>query len=91
MNARITTVADAATSAVILAANLARRGAVIHNVSEAVLYLRLGGGTAANSAGNFSASVAASGGLFTVPDGFKGEITGVWASDSTGYANITEW
>lgn len=90
-NAKVTTVADVATSATILEKKLARRGASIHNQSSAILYLRMDGGTAAISAGNFSVAVAASGGQYEVPFGFKGKITGIWASDAGGYANVTEY
>lgn len=90
-NAKITTVADVASSATILEEKQARRGAVIHNQSSAILYLRMDGGTAAATAGNFSVSVAASGGQYEVPFGFKGKITGIWASGAGGFANITEF
>lgn len=60
---------------------------LIYNASEAVLYIRLGGGNAAPSKGSFSVAVAA-GGYFETPD-FVGTIRGIWASTGSGFANIT--
>ena len=75
-------------SVTILAANTARKGAVIVNTDANVLYLDLSGGTA--SATSYSYSVAANG-YFEVPFGYTGLITGIWAADGTGAAKVTEF
>ena len=75
-------------SVTILAANTARKGAVIVNTDANVLYLDLSGGTA--SATSYSYPVAADG-YFEVPFGYTGLITGIWAADGTGAAKVTEF
>lgn len=97
MTPTLTTVADAAASTTILAGNNGRRGAMIQNTSSAILYLRLDGGTADATTGH-SVQVAANG-HYVLPSFevngrtvcYTGAITGIWASDSTGSANVTEW
>lgn len=82
----VTSVNDTATSTTLLAANASRLGAIIYNDSEAVLYVKLG---ATASTTSFTYKVAASG-TVEIPFGYTGIIDGVWASDSTGAARITE-
>lgn len=72
----------------ILAANANRKGATIYNTDANVLYLDLSGGTA--SATSCSVPVAA-GAIHSVPFGYTGAITGVWASDGSGAALVTEF
>jgi hypothetical protein len=79
---------DAATSTLLLASNSERRGAAIWNDSTAVLYVLLGSDTA--SATVASAKIAADG-YYETPPTYTGAITGIWASDASGAARITEW
>lgn len=81
-------VADAATSTTVLASNAARRGATIWNDSTAVLYLLLGSGTA--SATNCTVKLIADA-FYEVPFGYTGIISGIWASDASGSARVTEF
>jgi len=75
---------------ILLAANPARKpGSVILNDSTAVLYISLEGDA---SATNFYLALDAKGNVpnvFFVPDGFKGDIHGVWAS-ANGFARVSE-
>lgn len=89
--ATVTNVGDETSSTSILAANPSRKGAFFYNASTAILYLLLSGGTAANAAGGYSVALAGSGGTFTLPIGYTGAITGIWASDAGGFVNITEF
>lgn len=86
------TVAASASSVTLLAANTARRGAIIVNDSTVVLYIDLTGGTASTS--SYSAvlggSAAAPFEFYEVPFGYNGLITGIWAS-ATGNARVTEF
>lgn len=83
---------DTDTATTILAANADRKGATVFNDSTANLYLLLAAGTA--SATNFTVILEAAdyyelpvvqGGVYT------GIIGGVWASNSTGAARVTEF
>jgi hypothetical protein len=82
-------VASSASSVTILAANAARLGAVIVNSSTAILFLRYSSTAASNASGGYTVSVAATGGVHTLPFGYTGQITGIWAS-ANGFANVTE-
>lgn len=78
-------VGGSASSVTVLAANSARRGAVINNDSTAILYLKLGA-TASTTSYTYK--------MYTddcveVPFGYTGIIDGIWAS-ATGNARITE-
>lgn len=87
----ITSVGDAAASTTILAANTARKGAAFYNLSTAILYLNLAGGTATTTTG-FTVALAASSGYFELPQPvYTGLVTGIWASDAGGTVNVTEW
>jgi hypothetical protein len=83
-----TQVASGTASVAILAANGERIGATIVNTDANALFLRLDGGTATSA--NYSVSVAAATN-YTVPFRFQGAITGIWAGDGTGHANVTEF
>lgn len=82
----LSSTADSTTSAVLLAANAARVGASVYNDSTAVLYLALG---LVASSTAYTTQVPA-GGLYELPSGYTGPVAGVWASDSTGAARVTE-
>lgn len=81
-----TSVASSASSVTLIAANLRRKRLFIANTSTAILYLRLGGGTATATTAH-SIQMAANTNLELV--GFTGAITGIWAS-ANGQANLTE-
>ena len=82
----VTSVNDTASSITLLASNASRLGAVIYNDSDVVLYVKLG---ATASTSSFTYKVAAAG-TVEVPFGYTGIIDGIWASDSSGAARITE-
>lgn len=86
--ATITSVNDSATNATLLSANANRLGATIYNDSDQALYVKLG--TTA-TATDFTVKLAA-GGYFELPGPtvYSGRIDGIWASDSTGAARVTE-
>jgi hypothetical protein len=85
--ATLTSVGDSAASVTLIDANPERNGLLISNASTAILYVRLGGGTATATTGH-SFQMAT---LTTVDLGaFRGAITGIWASDAGGSAQITE-
>jgi len=91
--ATVTSVASAAASTTIKAANTSRKGLSISNTDANILYLLLGGGTA--SATNFTVAIsgatATAIGYYEVPYGFTGAITGIWAVDGAGAALVTEY
>lgn len=87
--ATLTSVGDSATSVTLLAANGRRRGASIVNASTATLYVNLSGGTA--TATTAHSVQLTTGAYFEVPFGYTGAITGIWASDAGGSANMTEY
>lgn len=86
--AAFTSVASGIVSVAILAANAARKGAVIVNTDANTLYLDLSGGTA--SAARHTRALAQNE-AYEVPFGYSGAITGVWAADGTGAALVTEF
>lgn len=83
-----TSVASSPISVPLLSANLKRRGASICNTSTAILYLKLGGGTA--SINTLHTVQMAANTYFEVPFGYTGAISGIWAS-ANGSANIAEF
>lgn len=91
--ATLTSVGDEATSTSLIAANPDRTGLLLTNTSSAILYIKLGGGTATATTAH-SWRIAASGGQLDLSNFsgrcFKGAITGIWASDAGGAVNITE-
>jgi hypothetical protein len=84
-----TSVGDSATSVSLLAANLQRQGGSIVNTSSAILYVRMDGGTATATTG-YNVSLD-QGDYFEIPAGYTGAISGIWASDAGGAANIAEY
>lgn len=82
----VTAVNDAAISTTLLSANAARTGATVHNDSTVALYLKLG---ATASTTSFTVKMAADS-YYEVPYGYTGVIDGIWASDASGAARITE-
>lgn len=81
-------VSDTASSTLLLGSNSDRKGAAVWNDSTAVLYVLLGTGTA--SATNCSVKIAADG-YYETPPTYTGALYGIWASDASGAARITEW
>jgi hypothetical protein len=81
-------VASGTSSVSILAANGSRVGATIANSDANALFLRLDAGTATSA--NYSVQVAANA-VYVVPFRFQGAITGIWAGDGSGHANVTEF
>lgn len=85
-------VADAASSTTILAANANRKGATVFNDSTSSLYLLLGAGTASTTnltvlmaPGDYYELPVVQGGVYT------GIISGIWSANSTGAARVTEF
>jgi hypothetical protein len=83
--ATISTQADAATSATLKASNANRLGIVIVNDSTAVLYVKYG---ATASATDYTYKLSA--GESLREELYTGIIDGIWASDASGSARITE-
>lgn len=84
-----TSVASSASDVTILAANAARKGAMIYNDSTAILYVLLASGTSSTS--NYSIQLPANGGSITLnPGEYTGIIKGIWAS-ANGNARVTEF
>jgi hypothetical protein len=84
----ITSVASSTTSAVALASNLERRGAIVENTDANRAYVRLGSGDASNT--SFSFSLAQNENA-AIPVGYTGQISVVWEADGTGSLLITEF
>jgi hypothetical protein len=84
--ATTSSVSDQATNATLLSLNANRLGATIYNDSTATLYVKLG--TTATTT-DFTV-ILAPGGYYEVPFGYTGRIDGIWASDQSGAARITE-
>ncbi len=83
------TVPSAATSTTLLAANLRRKGATIFNTDANSLSVNLAGGTATTTTA-FHVLLAQNT-YFEVPFGYTGLITGIWAGDGAGAANVCEF
>lgn len=87
----ITSVNDTNVDTAILAANTNRKGATIFNDSTALLYLALANVTASSTV--YTVQIPA-GGYYELPmcDGgvYTGVIKGIWASDASGAARVTE-
>jgi hypothetical protein len=82
----VTAVNDTNVSTTLLAANASRIGAAIHNDSTVALYLKLGSSASTSS---FTCKMAPDS-HYEVPYSYTGIITGIWASDASGAARITE-
>lgn len=86
-NATLTNVDDTTTATTLLPANASRLGVIVENDSTADLYLKYGAGASATSR---TVKIAA-GGYWEMPTPiYTGLISGVWATDGTGAARITE-
>ena len=83
-SAAVTRIAGAITSVTLLAANTARKQAIIINDSTSVLYVKYGA-TASNT--DFTFIVLAGGSL--IIDDYTGRLDGIW-STATGSAQLTE-
>lgn len=87
--AAVTSVNDQATNIQLLAANANRKGVLLHNNSPSTLYIKYGG-TASIAAGGWSVKIPADA-YWEMPMPVNTEaLHGIWSSDSTGYAQITE-
>lgn len=84
--ATLSNVSSSATSVTLVAANTARRGAVIYNDSTAALYVKFG---ATASATSFTYYVAPGQHLELPTVTYTGVIDGIWAS-ANGSARVTE-
>lgn len=84
LRSAVTRVPDTASSVELLAANAKRREVIIYNDSTAVLYVKFG--TVATST-DFTIKLQADQGITS---SYRGAIAGIWASDSTGGAQVTE-
>lgn len=84
-----TSVTASTSSVQLLAANANRAGATIFNASSAVLYVRLGAGTASASPGGYTLPMN-SGGYLELPFAFGGAVSGIWSAADGGAAIITE-
>lgn len=84
--AAVTQVASATSSTTLLASNANRLGAFIVNASTQILYIKFGTAAATTS---FTTVVPITNGLFEVPFGYTGIITGIWPT-ANGFAYCTE-
>lgn len=82
----VTSVSDTASSTTLLASNTSRLGGSIYNDSTAILYVKLG---ATASTTSFTTKVYPEE-LYEIPGNYTGIIDGIWASDASGAARITE-
>jgi hypothetical protein len=82
-------VASAATSQTILAANPRRHGATIVNTDTNALYLRMGTTDATTTTGYHVRLVQYA--YYELPYGYSGAITGIWDADGAGAANVCEF
>jgi hypothetical protein len=83
------TVASAAASTSLLAANAKRKGGSIFNTDANALCIRMDGGTATTTTG-FNVRLVQNA-YFEIPVGYTGAITGIWEADGAGAANISEY
>lgn len=82
----VTSVADTDTNTTLLASNAARLGATIYNESTVDLHAKLG---ATASLTSYTIKIAPSG-YYEVPFGYTGIIDGIWTSNASGNARMTE-
>ncbi len=83
------TVASAAASTTLLAANLRRKGGSFFNTDANALCIRMDGGVATTTTG-FNVRLVQNA-YFEIPFGYTGAITGIWEVDGAGAANIAEY
>jgi len=84
--ATLSNVNDTNVSTTLLSSNTSRKGATIHNDSTAILYVKFGTTASATS---YTVKLVADA-YYEVPFGYTGRIDGIWASDASGAARITE-
>lgn len=84
-SAQTTSVGDSTTSGVLIDANPNRKEVEFYNTSTAILYLLKGGGVASST--HCTVAIQSTGWYRT---SYRGQITGVWASDAGGTVQITE-
>lgn len=82
--AAVTSVNDTATSTTLIAANTSAKERVIQNDSTSTLYVKFG--TTA-SATDYTVKLATDDVMITQ---YRGRIDGIWSSDASGAAKITE-
>lgn len=81
----VTSVSASATSVTLKAANTARKGLIIFNDSQAILFVKLGA-TASSTSYTYALFNADS---VEIPFGYTGIVDGIWTS-ATGAARVTE-
>ncbi|RJP21683.1 MAG: hypothetical protein C4529_07080 [Deltaproteobacteria bacterium] len=84
--AGLSNVASSASSVTILAANAARKGAIVYNDVDKYLYLKFG---ATASTTSFTVKMGP-GDYYEVPFGYTGILDGIWEASPTGSARVTE-
>lgn len=77
---------DTASSTTLISSNANRLGATVFNDSTVVLYVKLG---ATASTTSFTIKLDP-GDYYEIPFGYTGVVDGIWASDASGAARITE-
>lgn len=82
----VSSVPDSASSVTLLAANPDRLGGTVYNDSTVELFITLG---ATSSLTAFTVAVPADG-YYELPSGWVGPVSGIWASDGSGAARVTE-
>lgn len=87
-NAAVSAVTDLDTVQTLMAANEDRKGFSIFNDSAAILYVKLG---ASASLTDFSFRIVPQGYYETSILNYTGIVTGIWASNQSGSARITEY
>lgn len=87
-SATITSVSDSDSAQTLLSANSDRKGSIIFNDSTAILYVSLGS-TATTTNFSYRLTPNATLELFAEKN-FTGLISGIWESDASGAARITE-
>jgi len=79
-------VPDSTSTVTLLAANANRLGAFVYNASGGILYAKLGSGA---TLADWTKKVFPDE-LWTVPEVWRGIITGIWDVDTGGSAKVTE-
>lgn len=85
--ATVTSVNSSASSVALIAANPDRNGLIVGNASTAILYVKMGGGTATATTSGHSIQIPSLG--HHDFGRFKGALSGIWAT-ANGSAQITE-
>jgi len=86
-SAVLTSVAQSATSVILIAANSSRRYASIYNSGTKTLFVAFGP-TASVTA--FTVQIPTNGYLELQEDGYTGDVSGIWAGAGGGAAKVTE-